>query len=154
MGESMGGAIALSFAAENPALVDGVISSVPSDKRFRKFRTIGRIAMAYLFSGNGKVNLDNIMVNRVTMNGALRKTWEDDQQAKLVVTLKDLLRVNAFMKESRREARRIDQLPVLVVQGDSDHFVDPKGTEKLFDSLSTQDKQLILLNRGEHLTFE
>jgi len=154
MGESMGGAIALSFAADNPHMVEGVISSVPSYERLRPLRTAARIAVSYILSAGGKINLDGVLVNGVTKNVLIRRSWENDNQAKLKVTLKDLLRFNRFMKAGRSVAREIDRLPVLVVQGHKDNLVKPEGTKKLFDDLSTKDKQLLVLENGEHLTFE
>ncbi|MGH9552970.1 MAG: alpha/beta fold hydrolase [Terriglobales bacterium] len=154
MGESMGGAIALSFAAANPSVIDGVISSVPSNERFRPIRTATRIAVSYLLGLGGKINMSGVLVNRVTKNKVMRKSWENDDQAKLKVTLRELIRFNHFMRESGMLARQIDTLPVLVVQGHRDNLVKPAGTEKLFNDLSTRDKQLIELENGEHLTFE
>jgi len=154
MGESMGGAIALSFAAANPVMVEGVISSVPSNERFRPLRTAARIAASYILSAGGKINLGNVLVSRVTKNEVIRRSWQNDEQAKLKVTVQDLLRINGFMKGSRNMARQIDKLPVLFVQGHRDDLVKPAGTQKLFNDLSTKDKQLLVLENGEHLTFE
>lgn len=154
LGESMGGAIALRFAAESPLMVEGVISSVPSNERFRPLRTGARVAVSYLLSAGGKINLNHVLVSRVTKNEVIRRAWESDNQAKLKVTLKELLRFNGFMKESGNMAQQIDKLPVLVVQGHRDNLVKPAGTERLFNDLSTKDKQLVVLENGEHLTFE
>jgi alpha-beta hydrolase superfamily lysophospholipase len=102
----------------------------------------------------GKINLDGLLVNHVTKNEAMRHSWETDNQAKLNVSLKELLKLNGFMREGKSVARQIDKLPVLVVQGHKDDLVKPAGTEKLFNNLSTRDKQLLELENGEHLTFE
>lgn len=154
MGESMGGAIALAFAAQSPTMVDGVISSVPTYERFRPIRTSVRIAIEYLLSGGRKINLNHVLVNHVTNNNMLKQSWQTDKQAKLNVNLIELIRFNGFMKESRNMARRIDKLPVLLVQGYKDDLVKPTATQKLFNNLSTKDKQLLLLENGEHLTLE
>ena len=58
------------------------------------------------------------------------------------------------MKDSRHVAQQINKLPVLIVQGHRDKLVKQAGTQKLFNELSTKDKQLLVLENGEHLTFE
>ena len=88
MGESMGGAIALSYAAMNPLMVDGVISSVPSYERFGSLRTAARIAFSYVLSAGGKVDLNGVLVSRVTKDAAVRRSWKNDDQAKLKVLSK------------------------------------------------------------------
>jgi len=154
MGESMGGAIALAYAAEHPASIDGVISSVPSNERFHRMRTTARIATQYVFSGGRKINLEKILVKRVSNDKALRTRWTNDADAKLHVTLSELIRFNGFMKAVSREVRCVDDVPVLVVQGHNDHLVMPVGTKKLFDNLPTADKQFLLVQNAEHLVFE
>jgi len=154
VGESMGGAIALAFSAENPSLVDGVISSAPANGRFKPIRTALRIGADFLLTGGGKINLDNVLVERASKNEELRKSWESDEQAKLKVTLRELLRFRKFMKETRGLARTIKQTPVLVVQGQMDKLVKPSSTEKLFRELPTRDKELLVVENGEHLTLE
>ena len=154
MGESMGGAIALAYAAAHPASIDGVISSVPSNKRFHRMRTTARIAAQYVLSGGRKINLDEVLVKRVTNDKALRTCWRNDAEAKLHVTLRELVRFNGFMKAVPRIVKEIDAVPVLVVQGYNDHLVMPAGTKKLFDNLSTGDKQFLLVQNAEHLVFE
>ena len=58
------------------------------------------------------------------------------------------------MKETRGLARTIKQTPVLVVQGQMDKLVKPSSTEKLFRELPTRDKELLVVENGEHLTLE
>jgi alpha-beta hydrolase superfamily lysophospholipase len=154
LGESMGGAIALSFAAADPNMIDGVISAVPSYERFHPLRTAARIAVSYILGGGGKISLNNVMVDRATKDKQVRTTWESDSQAKLRVSLRDLLRFNSFMKASSNTSREIKRLPVLIVQGHKDELVKPAGTEKLYDELTTKDKQMLERANGEHLTFE
>jgi alpha-beta hydrolase superfamily lysophospholipase len=154
LGESMGGAIALSFAAAEPNMIDGVISAVPSYERFHPLRTAARIAASYILGGGGKISLNGVMVDRATTNKQVRTSWESDSQSKLRVSLRDLLKFDAFMKASSNTAREINRLPVLIVQGHKDELVKPAGTEKLFDELQTKDKQMLERQNGEHLTFE
>ncbi len=154
MGESMGGAIALAYAAAHPSSINGVISAVPSNERFHSMRTNARIAAQYIFSGGRKINLDKILVKQVSNNNVLRATWKNDADAKLRVTLGELTSFNGFMKATSRIVKQVDDVPVLVVQGHNDRLVIPEGTKKLFDNLATTDKQYLLVQNAEHLILE
>lgn len=153
MGESMGGAIALHFAAEHPHLVDGLIASVPSAERYKAIQTTVRIASSFILNVGGDINVSNLIIKRASEDLSLQKAWRDDEQAKLKVSLSEILRLNGFMKGSHRLVKRLD-VPVLLVQGEKDHLVKPAGIQKLFAELASPDKQLLMLKDGEHLTFE
>lgn len=153
MGESMGGAIALHFAAQYPNLVDGVIASVPGAERYKSVQTSMRLISAFIFNAGGDINVADIVVNRASNNQALKELWRSDEQAKFKMSLSEILRFNGFMKDSHRLVKTV-QAPVLLVQGEKDHLVRPVGSQKLFAELASPDKQLMLLKNGEHLTFE
>ncbi|HEY9733287.1 MAG TPA: alpha/beta fold hydrolase [Drouetiella sp.] len=154
IGESMGGAIALQYSARFNGVVDGVISSVPANDRFAKFRTAFSVGTSYILTGGNRINLKNILVHRVFHNKELQRSWETDPDSKLNFKLAELLTLRRFMHDAETSATQIRSLPVLVVQGERDRLVKPQGTEKIFDELQTKDKQLLERPQGEHLTFE
>jgi esterase/lipase len=43
---------------------------------------------------------------------------------------------------------------VLIVQGQQDGESIPSGAKKVFDSLSTKDKQMLALNDADHYVYE
>jgi esterase/lipase len=42
------------------------------------------------------------------------------------------------------------QIPVLVVQGDGDPVVDPRGSRKVFELLGSREKKYLLMNYNRH----
>lgn len=154
IGESMGGAIALDYSAQHAGLVDGVISSVPGADRFGKIQTAVKVGTAFVLTGGHSVNLKHILVERVFHNRQLQQNWQTDPDSKLNFKLSDLLKLSKYMKQAQDSAAQIASTPVLMVQGAHDRLVKPQSSEKIFDQLRTNDKQLIELEQGEHLTFE
>jgi|AGTN01.1.fsa_nt_gi Lysophospholipase len=153
LGESMGGAIVLQFAAQYPDLVDGVIACVPSGARYahqsEKLKTV-----VGLFKGGSKpMNVGPGMLKRVTADEELRDTWANDPKARLLLSPKELIRFQNFMNQTAAAAAKLTD-PVLMVQGGQDRLVKATGTEDLFRKIGTADKDFVMLGNAEHLIFE
>ncbi len=153
LGESMGGAIALDVASENPSLIDGLISAVPAAERFNTGRTDFKVFM-HLLTGNRKVNVEKSVVNQATANPALREEWAEDPLGRMDLSAKELMQFQAFMNDNHDRAKKIDRMPVLIVQGGKDKLVKAEGTKELFERLVTPDKNLAMVNGAEHLVYE
>lgn len=153
LGESMGGAIALDVASEHPALINGLISAVPAAERFNTGRTDFKVFM-HLLTGNRKVNVEKSVVDRATADPALREEWSEDPLGRMDLSAKELMQFQAFMNDNHDRAKKIDRLPVLIVQGGKDKLVKAEGTKELFEKLATQDKNLAMVNGAEHLVYE
>lgn len=153
LGESMGGAIALEVASENPSLMSGLISAVPAAERVKSKRTDMKVFL-HLLTGNRKVNVEKSVVNRATADPALREEWAEDPLGKMNLSASELVQFQAFMNENHERAKKIDRLPVLIVQGGKDKLVKAEGTKELFEELATQDKIMALVNGAEHLVYE
>ncbi|PZM84682.1 MAG: hypothetical protein DKT66_08630 [Candidatus Melainabacteria bacterium] len=153
LGESMGGAIALDVASENPALINGLISAVPAAERFKTGQTSLKVFM-HLITGNRKVNVEKSVVNRATADPSLREEWTEDPLARMDLSASELMQFQAFMNENHERAKKIVKLPVLIVQGGKDKLVKAEGTRELFEKLVTEDKNLAMVNGAEHLVYE
>ncbi len=154
VGESMGGAIALSYASSHEGSVDGVIASVPAYARTQGTGSNFLVAAKYFLNAGGHINVDKSVVRRASLNQALRNTWRNDKYARLQFSLSELIRFNRFMKHGIEFAKSINDTPVLVLQGKLDRLIKPIGTTKLFKELKTQDKELVVFEQEEHLLLE
>ncbi len=154
VGESMGGAIALRATALYPDLVSGLISSVPAGDRFQQGRTTLKVAIHLLSDPNKPFNVGEGVIKQATLKPELREAWLADPFDRLNISPKELLQFQAFMNQNHESARWITNEPVLIVQGCKDQLVKPEGTIELYNELSTNDKQLMLIPKSEHLIFE
>lgn len=153
LGESMGGAVALQAAALFPEYIKGLIASVPGDDYYGGGKTKVEVALR-MVRPNSRIDLKEHVINRATRKDELRNSWQNDPEARLSLTPRQMAQFGAFMKKSHDLARTIDKTPVLMFQGAQDRLSKPDGTMRLFNELSTPDKDLIVLGNSEHLIFE
>lgn len=154
LGESTGGALAINTAARYPELMDGVICSVPSGKRFGAFSEGVLVAGQYLSDPKRPFDIGSRIIRQATADPAVRHTWSSDPLVRKELSADELIALQSFLDESERLAREVKRLPVMMFQGLSDHLVSPEGTAQVYLSLATQDKDLIVLGKSEHLIFE
>ncbi len=155
LGESMGGAIALRVTADNPQLVDGLISSVPAGNRFGQSRQALKVAWRFLQGPNKKFDVGTGVIEQASgTNAELKKKWCEDPLARLDLSPRELIQFQRFMNDNHKSARNITQRPVLMVQGEEDKLVNPQSTIQLYEELATSDKQLQLIRGAQHLIFE
>lgn len=155
LGESMGGAVAIHAAAQNPDLIDGIVSSVPAGDRFSNVDSGLKIGVHAIFGGFDKpIDVGPMVIGRATKKEDLRSRWANDPMARTKLSPNELIAFQKFMEKNFDSAGAIKACPVLFIQGCKDKLVRPAGTWKLFDSLSTPNKELVLSTSAEHLIFE
>ncbi len=155
LGESMGGAIALHCAAANPALVSGLISSVPAGDRFGQTDEEFKVGIHAILGGFHKeINIGQGVVEKATKKEELRKAWGNDPLVRMKLSPSELMQFQSFMGQNFDCAQEIKTMPVLFIQGMNDKLVRPAGTWKLCEALSTPDRQIVFSKSGEHLILE
>lgn len=155
LGESMGGAIALRATAMYPELVSGLISSVPSGDRFGSGDTKLKVGLHAMLKGfNKPMDIGTDVVGKATKKEDLREAWSKDKLGRMNLSPKELMQFNSFMEKNFVVAKEIKSVPVLFIQGANDKLVHPEGTWKLFDSLTTDRRQMVFSKAAEHLIFE
>lgn len=153
LGESMGGAIAIQFAAQYPDLVDGVIACVPSGVRYAQQKEKLKTVVGLMKGGSKPMNVGPGILKRATANEELRDLWTNDPKARLLLSPKELIRFQSFMNQTDAAAAKVTN-PVLMVQGGQDRLVKATGTQDLFRKIGTTDKDFVILGNAEHLIFE
>lgn len=154
LGESMGGAIALQFAAQNPQLVDGLIASVPAGKRFKQKRTAVRVAVHYLEDKNRPFDIGTDVINQATHDPKLKQIWAGDPMTRSTLSPQELLAFQSMCNRNVECAKRIRLTPVVIFQGVSDGLVRPEATYDLFRAIACKDKSFVMVGNAEHLIFE
>ena len=153
LGESMGGAIALRFASLHPELIDGVISSVPADKRFRQKSDSFKVAVNFVKHKNKQMSVLNVLKRSATIE-SVSPTLLSDPLMRSELSPKELLKFQIFMVETTKMADKIDKIPVLMLQGMKDRLVKPGATIDLYNSITSADRDLLLVGQCQHLIFE
>lgn len=155
VGESMGGAVALHATARYPEYVSGLISSVPAADRQEGSDSELHIALNAFFRGfDAPINVGKMVLKRSTKNEVLRQEWQNDPQARMNFTIRELMQFQKFMKDNLEQAHLISKTPVLLVQGGQDNLVIPAGTLALRNAITSPNKQFVLSGSSEHLIFE
>ncbi len=154
LGESMGGGIALRAAAEFGDTINGVIASVPSAERFQAKRFGFTVAAHFLDGPSRPFNIGDTVAERATTNEEVLKDWTMSSKAKMKMSPKELIKFAVFMRTTVRHCEQIKNTPALLVQGLKDRLVKPEGTYKMFDSISSVDKTMLIDGTAEHLIFE
>ena len=100
------------------------------------------------------MNIGEDVVGKATKKEDLREAWSKDKLGRMTLTPKELMQFNSFMEKNFLVAAEIKTSPVLFMQGANDKLVHPEGTWKLFDSLTTDKRQMVFSKAAEHLIFE
>jgi len=154
IGESMGGALAIRIAAENPALVDGVVCSAPAWKLLKMKQTaVKGVFELFLFPGSHPGPAGRAMMHQATTDPELTQHWLTDPSHKLRLSFNEATSLLRFISKTDTYAKRLTA-PVLVVQGLGDHLVSPKAVAKLVRDIPSEHKTFLIDGKGEHLVLE
>lgn len=154
IGESMGGALAIRIAAENPGLVDGVVCSAPAWKLLKMRHTaVKGVFELFLFPGSSPGPAGRAMMHQATTDPELTEHWLTDRSHKLRLSFKEATSLLQFISKTDTYAKRLIK-PVLIVQGLDDHLVSPKAVAKLVRDIPSENKTFLIDGKGEHLVLE
>ncbi len=160
LGESMGGALALHATALYPELIDGLIASVPARDRFGFSSGEAKVGIKgginTIFGGFDK-KIDGAAfgaVQKISAKEEVRREWKNDPLMRTDFSLKEFVQLDEFMAKNLTAAAMVKSPPVLFIQGTNDKLIRPAGTWKLFEKLSTANRQMVFSKNSEHLLFE
>jgi len=153
LGESMGGALALRYAAEFPNTINGVISSVPADRRYKEKRDALRVAINFLKHPNKPMSVENVLSRAATLDSVSPEVLTDPMM-RSELSPKELLKFQLFMRETTIKASQIKNCPVLMVQGMKDRLAKPGASIDIYNNISSEDRDLYLVGQCQHLIFE
>ena len=154
VGESMGGALAIRIAAENPSLVDGVVCSAPAWKLLKMRQTaVKGVFELFLFSGSHPGPAGRAVIHQATNDPELAEHWLTDSSHKLKLSWKEATSFLKFIAKTDAYAKQLEK-PVLVVQGLGDNLVSPRAVAKLFSDVPSTNKTFLIDGTGEHLVLE
>lgn len=153
LGEAMGGALALEAASKFSDIISGAISSAPGGEHFNTFQNYSSVGTRFL-AGNRRFNKGEELIKVATPKKDLQEALIKDANVRLSLSPKELMTCQFYMYRTRRFAKQIKTLPVMIVQGQKDGESRPEGAKKIFDNLATEDKEYLALESGDHYVYE
>jgi acylglycerol lipase len=151
LGESLGAAVAISFAAKSPELVDGLVLCSPArtctDFKWEILRTVLKV----LTNPGRRVSISE-SVSRYSPT--LVSMQEKDPAIRFEFTVSEIIHLCFFLFDSFANAPLITQTPVLVMQGDGDRLITCRNTLELFERIPAPDKELVVIGGANHLIMQ
>lgn len=153
VGHSMGGLISAAYLLEYQDEVSGAVFSGPSIK------VPATLSQPIIFVGKifsiimPKTGLTQLGAEGISRDPAVVEAFVNDP---LVYTGKITARLGAeILKTMRRVTEHATEikLPIMIVQGSDDKFVDPDGAQLLYDSVGSVDKTIKIYDGFYHEVF-
>jgi hypothetical protein len=107
-----------------------------------------------LHGPNGQVSIAGDVVERSTEKKLVQEDLLDNPATRHHMAVRDLVAYRKLMADNNKAIKRLAGTPVLLVQGYKDNLIGPHATTRMFNHISTADKDLILVGKSQHLVFE
>ncbi len=153
VGESLGAAMAIKASANNPKLFDGLILASAGAGPATKYH----VGATFRSIGSGIKTLGTTVdilphIGDMSDDERSNKQTLSDPLVRSKQSLKDLLVSVNFLRTSHNLAPKLDKdLPVLVLQGEDDHIIQPESTKSLFKKLGSKKKSIATFPKFGHL---
>jgi len=154
LGEAMGGTLVLKAAASNPDLIQGTISSTPGGEHFNTGRNYMTVCKHLITAPSKRFPMGKSLISAATPNVDQQQFLQNEAKVRINLTPKELMSCQFFMYKARNFAHQIKSTPVMIVQGKLDGETKPISSQKVFDSLSTGDKKMMMVPDGDHYVYE
>ena len=155
LGEAMGGALALEAAAKYPELTAGIITAAPGGQHFKTIDNYVNIGSKVLTLKAGKdAHMSEDLMNIATPKENLQEAFMNDEDVRLDLKPKELMACQFYMYKTKKFAKQIKDVPVLVVHGKLDGESKEVGSTDVYKNLKTAKKKYVLLENGDHYSFE
>jgi len=154
LGEAMGGTLVLKAAASNPGLIQGTISSTPGGAHFNTGHNYMTVCKHLITAPSKRFPMGKELISAGTPNVDQQQFLQNEAKVRINLTPKELMSCQFFMYKARSFAQQIKSTPVMIVQGKLDGETKPMSSQKVFDSLSTGDKKMVMVPDGDHYVYE
>jgi len=153
-GESMGGLFAIAYTGTCLSKLSGLILIAPGLIIHRDQichpETFQVLPKALLKPGTPTVNIVGSRLEMGTRDPEFIKKRRKDELALSKVSLKYLLTLAKIDCLWEKRYPRNIQIPTLILQGLRDRALNPKGASKLYDLISSKDKERVIFPQAFH----
>ncbi len=155
-GESMGGVVSLNFAIQNPELLQGIVEFAPAVKVIMGSFSIKDVLkfiggfIIYLFKP-GKHLFATKGNEAAIIRDETHQRFDFENPYHLeAVSLRYIFQVNKFSKKAYNSGERIE-IPIIIFQGKDDKVVNAEGVSQYFETIKSEDKELVLVPKSYHV---
>ena len=157
LGESLGADFALRIASSQQFKLQGMILSAPAI--VSKPPVVASVVLSELprviMNPKHEVNVEPFLAKYISCDESIIESTINDPYVRKNLTVADLLSTLKTLASSLSYAKKISpNLPVLILQGTKDALVNPKGVDKLVQTLKTKDSTVKIFNGEGHLLLE
>ena len=157
LGDSMGGSIALAYAAEDHDSLTGLIVIAPGLQlkteiffQFETLKVLSRIA----FSGDPRVvSLVNSNLKVSSRQQEFIDFKRNDPLSLDKISMSYLMTLNSLSSNWESRYSTKIKISTLILHGGKDSIIDPSTSQKLYDVLGISDKKLVMLPNAFHTLF-
>ncbi len=156
MGESMGGLVALDYAATSRTRLDGVVFVTPAlrvaTRQLAYPENVVLLPAALCCRDRPVVNLIGRRLDDASRDPGFKRARREDPLAINRLSVGYLLGLRALMAGWEAKAARVT-VPSLILHGRRDRVVDWRGSEALHAALGATEKRLALVEGAWHTLF-
>jgi lysophospholipase len=153
IGHSMGGLVAMLYAAKNGSRLRGVVVSAPAIKVATKVPPVKLMVARISAMVAPRVRLDNGIDPAVlSKDPEVGKAYAADPLVNRLVSARWFAEITGAMREVRGIGSLLT-LPLLVLQGTEDKLISEQGAKSLFEDIESKDKELKIYSGYYHELF-
>ena len=155
LGESMGGAVAVNFAAQFPRLISGMVLFAPA-LLFRKSVPWPQILLLPYYLLSALISPGRPVINtKGREEEGIKNPLHVAYDKSCPLHLKDIspryfLQLTKYMETGLKECPAKIAAPVLLFQGEADAGIDPAGARLFMERLASRDRELVMYPKGFH----
>ncbi|MHA1266612.1 MAG: lysophospholipase [Candidatus Helarchaeota archaeon] len=158
MGESMGGIVSLNYVAQNPRRVQGLIEFAPAVRFHLRsfsitdlFKALGWFFIHLVRPGKCVIKVKG--QEKMGIRNPLHQQYDFENPYHLEkVSPRYFLQINKYSKKAYKIGEEIS-IPIIIFQGEADKAVSVEGVQAFFRTISSEDKELLLIPEAYHVLF-
>lgn len=159
MGESLGTAVAIKLAADQPDLVSGLLLSGPTVQvnplMFIHPENMLAASWALLIHPRFNMSTSSFVRNLVSNDPDIVQEMLNDPLCRKGLTVAELLRTKRFVRKTLANASKIRVgMPILLIQGSEDKCMVPHAVTRLMGNVRSSDQTARWLYAHGHLLLE
>jgi alpha-beta hydrolase superfamily lysophospholipase len=157
LGESMGGAMAINYAAQHPEVTTGLVLFSPALQFIKSAMPLAQLVRLpyYLLSmifTPGKAVIKMSGQEHLGIKHPTHVEFDKTDQYHLThISPRYFFQLNKYMNIGLNECPSKIKAPTIIFQGGADPGIDPAGAKLFLERLASTDKEIVIYPKGLHV---